>query len=314
LIAVGGAAVGIGSDIGGSIRFPAHFNGVIGFKSGSHRVSQAGHFPFTENPLQARMLGIGALAKSVDDARLINEILSDYPGEEKSLSDFIVSIPPVQRQYPISGDTAEQLRRVKEIVSGENRVTEDFPPMFEKMARLWQLIMSIDGGESIARIALGNRSPLIEYIKEIFTQNSDIHRYLTWAVIGANMFRPRGKQLAELQETLTQLDQESAEYFRGRILVLPVYHSPALPHGQVYKQIFSVRKSFLRYMPFVSVANVAGLPSLVIPAGASSSGLPISVQLISAVGNEQALFQLGKILEMRLRGYQRCISYDNRME
>ena len=37
LMAVGGAAAGIGADIGGSIRFPSHFNGVIGFKSGNGR-------------------------------------------------------------------------------------------------------------------------------------------------------------------------------------------------------------------------------------------------------------------------------------
>ena len=39
MISVGGAAAGIGSDIGGSIRFPSHFNGVIGFKSGNSQVS-----------------------------------------------------------------------------------------------------------------------------------------------------------------------------------------------------------------------------------------------------------------------------------
>ncbi|MFK4997846.1 amidase family protein [Bacillus sp. N9] len=44
LIAVGGAAAGIGSDIGGSIRFPSHFNGVIGFKSGRNQVDVGGSF------------------------------------------------------------------------------------------------------------------------------------------------------------------------------------------------------------------------------------------------------------------------------
>ena len=43
-MAVGGAAAGIGADIGGSIRFPSHFNGVIGFKVGNGQVSQKGYF------------------------------------------------------------------------------------------------------------------------------------------------------------------------------------------------------------------------------------------------------------------------------
>ena len=44
LIAIGGAAVGLGSDIGGSIRLPSHFNGVVGFKSGNSQVSSVGVF------------------------------------------------------------------------------------------------------------------------------------------------------------------------------------------------------------------------------------------------------------------------------
>src|SRR5699024_7401857 len=43
LLSIGGAAAGLGSDIGGSIRFPSHFNGVIGFKPGKYQVSQTGH-------------------------------------------------------------------------------------------------------------------------------------------------------------------------------------------------------------------------------------------------------------------------------
>ena len=85
LIAAGGAPVGIGSDIGGSIRFPAHFNGVVGFKSAKHQVSYEGGFPPVTEPLQARMLGIGAMAKTVRDAILINEIISQKVPESKYL-------------------------------------------------------------------------------------------------------------------------------------------------------------------------------------------------------------------------------------
>ena len=54
LIAAGGAAVGIGADIGGSIRFPAHFNGVIGFKSGMNQVPDDGLFPKLAHPFATK--------------------------------------------------------------------------------------------------------------------------------------------------------------------------------------------------------------------------------------------------------------------
>src|SRR5699024_8066190 len=77
LIAAGGAAAGIGSDIGGSIRFPSHFNGVVGFKPGKYQVSPNGHFPSENTPLQERMLGIGPMGKSVRDIALLYDVIAD---------------------------------------------------------------------------------------------------------------------------------------------------------------------------------------------------------------------------------------------
>jgi fatty acid amide hydrolase 2 len=310
LIAIGGSAVGIGSDIGGSIRFPAHFNGVIGFKSGRRQVSQVGHFPFVEHEWQERMLGIGALAKSVADAELIHAIIADEWLDGERSTACTVTIPPIRPQYPVGRETAELLEQVRDALSAEYVIREDEPPLFDKHAQIWQLIMSVDGGESIARLALDGRSPFREYVKEILFGRSDVHRYLSWALIGARMFRPSGRQLKELQQALHRMDEEGAAYFHQNVLVLPVYHSPAPPHGTLYRELFSIRKTFLTYIPYVAVANAMGLPALVIPVGESRNGLPIAVQLIAAVGNEHLLFHVGKMIEKRFRGYKRCRAFD----
>src|SRR5699024_3954985 len=63
LIGVGGAPCGLSSDIGGSIRIPSHFNGVVGFKPGKFQVSTSGHFPPDTHPLKERMSSIGPIGK-----------------------------------------------------------------------------------------------------------------------------------------------------------------------------------------------------------------------------------------------------------
>lgn len=317
LIAIGGSSVGIGSDIGGSIRFPAHFNGVIGFKSGSSQVSQVGHFPYTEHDLQTRMLGIGALSKSVRDAERINQLISNSPvkGNDK-LASFSVSIPAPLPEYPVSDDTLQILTQVEQKIAANlshtfiTSIRDDYPPMFEQVALLWQYIMSIDGGKSIAELALEGHSPWIAFLKERLFGTSRVHHYLSWALIGASLYKPSQKKIEKLYETLKQLDAEFAQYFNHHILILPVYHTHALPHGEVYQEIFHIRKTFLQYLPYIALANTMGLPSLVIPAGVSSEGLPISIQLISSIGNEAALFRLGNILEQEVRGYVRCSLHD----
>src|SRR5699024_4408563 len=75
LIAVGGAPVGMSSDIGGSIRFPSHFNGVVGFKPGMEQVAHDGFFPEVEEPLQRRMSHYGPIGKTVRDTKTVYKIV-----------------------------------------------------------------------------------------------------------------------------------------------------------------------------------------------------------------------------------------------
>ncbi|HLR09485.1 MAG TPA: amidase family protein [Bacillota bacterium] len=71
-----------------------------------------------------------------------------------------------------------------------------------------------------------------------------------------------------------------------------------------------LRKLFLQYMPYVAYANVWGLPSLTVPVGTDENDMPIGVQIISSNGNEEAIFQLGEVIEKEYRGYRRCTMMD----
>lgn len=307
-IAVGAAAAGIGSDIGGSIRFPSHFNGVIGFKSGNRQVSSAGSYPAEEHPLQQRMLGIGPMTKSVRDARNINRILANERPPEKDLKDFTISFLP-KMNLPLSMETARYLQSIRGFMAGELPITDDIPPYFTDTAVLWQEIMSIDGAAGAAAEAFGSRpaSPFKEFLMDKAGKQTEMHRYLSWALIGASLFRPSDRRVGEIEEIISKGDEELDDYLDKRILILPVYHTGAPAHGTVYKELFSIRKTYTRYIPYVAYANVWGLPALTVPVGADRDGMPIAVQLVSRVGNEEALFKLGELLEEEFKGYSRVI-------
>lgn len=313
LIAIGGAAVGFGSDIGGSIRFPAHFNGVIGFKSGKEQVPDGGHFPSTYEPLQRRMLGMGAIAKSVDDAELINGIVANALPLEISLEEFKLTVLSEPGSIPLGEETRQFMRQIEKRLGKDFPLEQEIPPFFQQMSLIWQLIMSYEGEGNMITTTFqeGAMSPLWEYVKEIFTGTSEFHRYFTWAVIGAGIFKPSKKRLAKLRAELAQADEQAKTYFHRRVLILPTYHTTALPHGQVYGEIFSIRKTYLRYLPYIALANVLGLPVLTVPVGKDSQGLPIGVQLVSGVANEKALFHFGRLLEQEFGGYIRCNKYDD---
>ncbi|TCS94925.1 amidase [Hazenella coriacea] len=312
LIAVGGAAVGVGSDIGGSIRFPAHFNGVIGFKSGNRQVPSEGSFPPITFPLQEQMLGIGAFSKSVDDSQLIYEIISDHHLEKRDLQTFKVVIPDLPADLPMQSETLRQLQHVQQLLSTEFTMHRDQPPYFQESAWMWQQIMSVDGGKNLVDLAAerGWSSVISDWTKAKIGLKPHLHPYLTWALMGAKMFKPNTQSWEKLVQLITIAQQAVDQYLRDRILILPVYHSTAPQHGKLYSEIFSIRKTFMKYMPTISYANTFGLPTLIMPIGTDEANMPLAVQLITAVGQEDALFQLGRYLEPLVRGYQRCTTFD----
>ncbi|WP_249308286.1 amidase [Lederbergia citrea] len=313
LIAVGGAAAGIGSDIGGSIRFPSHFNGVIGFKSGKGKVSQHGSFPAVEHPLQERMFGIGPISKTIADTKLIYNIIAKEAAPQANLEEFKIEILP-KTSYPLTHETAILMNKIREKLRRSLQIEEHIPPYFQESAVIWQEAMSIDGGKTTAEAALMHRSlnPAKEFLKEKLTGKSDYHYYLSWALIGTRLFKPSAKRVQEIERTILAGDQFLREYLKKRILILPVYHRTAPNHGDLYRELFSIKKTFKMYMPYVAYANTWGLPALTMPVGNDSEGMPIGVQLISQNGNEDAVFQLGEILENEFGGYKRCEAHDRK--
>ncbi|MGP4081405.1 amidase [Pseudalkalibacillus sp. R45] len=311
LMGAGGAAVGLGADIGGSLRFPCHFNGVVGFKSGNDQVSQQGNYPYVEFEEQKRMLGIGAMAKSVRDTRLLNNIIANHQPTSTNLSSFELVVPQFYA-CPLGVETGRLIRSIKEEFEQDFAMQVDEPPLFEESTLIWQQLMSMDGAKALRKhLMVNERQPSLyrEFLKSKYTR-SDIHSYLSWAMIGARMFKPSGRRLNTLRELLKKGDDRLRKYLDRRLIVMPVYHSPAPMHGQLYKELFSFQKTFLRYMPFIAYGNTWGLPSLIVPVGESSKGMPISVQVMSRVGNETALFEFGELLEQRYRGYVRCDKHD----
>lgn len=317
LIAVGGAAAGLGSDIGGSIRIPSHFNGVIGFKPGAFQFPDDGHFPPILEVNQKPMLGFGPIVKSVRDAALMYSII--HPSFQPPISwelpgDLNVVSFGSFHKTKCTKDTLYILHKAQESLCNLGATLQAKPPSFMKdVPEIWQLIMSEDGSKGIIELAYPDnpRGFYIDYFRAKLRLKAANHPYLSWAAIGTNMFSPNKKQRVWIQNFIQEGHRQLEELFGPNgIFIIPAYPSPAKKHGQIYAELFSITRSFRWVLPFTALANVFGLPAIVIPCARSGDGLPINLQVVSRVGDETLLFKVAAFLESEFGGYRRNGAYD----
>src|SRR5690625_4722860 len=260
ILAVGGAAAGIGSDIGGSIRLPSHFNGVFGFKSGKHSLSNEGHFPAAAIPLQQRMESYGPMGKSVRDMQLLYEIMTNQKFSPNATTDLTINILPTEVPYPLNKSTQRLLDQVAQFLKETHTIQRTIPPYFAESSELWQRIMSIDGSKPIEQLAFNDEpstSRLVwTYLREKSRKNTDWHRYLLWALLGSKLFKPSKVKVEEIEQIIIDGDQYLQTHLDNQLLIFPIYHTPTQSHGDVFGEIFSIRKTFKQYMPYLAYANV----------------------------------------------------------
>ncbi len=101
-IAAGESPLGLGSDIGGSIRVPAHFSGIQGLKPGSRRLTLLDDPRFFESGQEGLLPSPGPLAREVEDLELAMRILA-APGQDQI--DF--KVPPVPWSDPSKVDVSK---------------------------------------------------------------------------------------------------------------------------------------------------------------------------------------------------------------
>lgn len=92
IVGSGGAPIALGSDLGGSVRIPAYFNGVFGHLPSPGLVPLTGHFPVPEGELR-RMLYPGVLARRAADLAPVLRIIAGPDGEDEFALDSAVGDP-----------------------------------------------------------------------------------------------------------------------------------------------------------------------------------------------------------------------------
>jgi amidase len=285
IVAAGGSPFDIGSDYGGSLRYPAHCCGLCTLKPTSGRVPRSGHILPFGGFLDA-FQQVGPLTRSVRDLGYILPLISGPDGIDPSIVPMPLRDPADIRietlkvafhtANGILGPSAETVNAVKHaasLLAGRVRLVEEKRPAgIEKSYELMMQLLAADGGASIRRMLrdAGTEKHSVSWLKHAHPTDFD-----TFDALMMDWSRFRSRMLGIFREY--------------DVLLCPVNAFPAAPQDTL--------RDDLRAFSYTMTFNLTGYPVVVIRAGSSPEKLPIGIQIIAAPWREDIALALAAFLE-----------------
>jgi Asp-tRNA(Asn)/Glu-tRNA(Gln) amidotransferase A subunit family amidase len=299
IIAAGGSPLGIGTDIAGSIRLPAHFTGIVGLRPTSATLPEAGNWPPAYGRL-ADLEAIGPMARRVEDVALAFDVLRGATPEPLDLA--ALRGAPVAAWFddgliPSSGAINGGVQAAAMALQQAGMVRVAGSPAARRLAIIGWL--AYQGDEERRAIAGGFGggvawSPLREVLAALRGQprvTPGALMYWLASSYGSLLTRALGVDGAGWRAQLrAQLHALIGE--RG-VAVCPIFPTTAPRHGWP-------KRVLLMTLGYQAWVNLAGLPGLTVPVGRSGNGLPVGVQIVGGPGSERTILAAGLAIQRTL--------------
>ena len=309
----GGSAVAVakgivqfatGTDTGGSIRQPASFNGVYGFKPTYGTISRYGVVAMASSTDC-----IGFFARSAEDIDLLMQIcagqdekdlttLHDYYGAEgQSLSPLrigIVSDFDLSHVDPAVKKTFDD--KIAELKASGHEIVELSMPALKYALAVYYIVVPAEVASNLSRydgIRYGYRNEEAKSLDDVFekTRGSGFMPENKRRIMIGNFVLSSGFYDAyylKAQKARTLIIEEYNKAFEKCDFILtPVSPSPAFKLGEKVGDPVSMYLEDVMSVPL----NLAGLPGLAIPAGETESGLPVGLQIVGPRRSDKALLE-----------------------
>lgn len=287
-IATGMSPGGIGSDLAGSVRIPAHFCGIAALKPTTGRVPGEGQFPPSTGPYGLGAV-IGPMARSVGDLRWLFRVLANEIAPRVELKGLRVAWYAEDGFVPVTDETALAVTSAATALmeSGLN-VEERCPPHVERGNELW--------------LKLFSRASVVQLRQVYAGRESEGGSFVSWRLATADQIPP--PSLDEYIANWMDRDRLREELLRWMettpIIIAPVGATPAYEHDTLKVTVRGETFGTFRAFSYAQTFNVFDLPVVTVPAGRSAKGLPIGVQIVGRPHEEEMVLAVAEIVEQAL--------------
>lgn len=295
-LAAGMTPLGLGNDIGGSLRNPAFCCGIASLKPGLGRIPSASSIEPMSGVLVGQMMAVqGPMARSVGDLRLALGILAgphprdpwsfpaplEGPSPTRPLKVALVANPPGGTTD--AGIAAAVEQAGKELSAAGYAVESVAPPTVEEAIETWGRWLSWE---------LGLQG-------DVFRQLMSDEAFAFWEAFVGHFGTPTYADGVALMVKRHEIARAWSEFFaRYPVIVGPTWCQPQFAHGYDIAAPGGVAET-INLMRFVTPMNLLGLPVVCVPTGVTN-GLPVGVQVIGDRFREDLCLEVGEALEGRV--------------
>lgn len=306
----------LGSDTGGSIRQPAAFTGTTGIKPSYGRCSRYGMIAFASSLDQA-----GPITRTVEDAALVLQAISGYDAKDSTslnapVPNWAANINPnlkgkkigIPKEYMPDGLSAELKtlwdNGVEWLKSAGAEIVPVSLPHTEYALATYYIIAPAEASSNLARYD-GMRYGLrvtdgVKSLDEMYAKTrsagfgAEVKRRILMGtyVLSAGYYDAYYKK-AQRVRALIARDFEQA-FVKVDALLTPTAPTPAFAIGEKMEDPLTMYLNDVFTVP----ASLAGVPAMAVPAGLSSDGLPLGLQIIGKLYDEQTVFDVSRALEL----------------
>lgn len=314
LIAAQASPMGIGSDMGGSIRIPATFCGIYGHKPSATSVSVEGHFPHEHSPRRhhsipkSDLVSIGPITRHASDLLpLYNVLRSRQPSpddpparasEVVNFSDMTVYLlpdPEISLARSTSSEVSESVERAGRALAERGATLRSFPTdFFEKATGIYLTNLENMEMPSVEELS-GMEGPFGvtgELARKVLSSSRHTLPMLTLCLVD-KVFSPSETDVEKALHLTERLREELNDYLEpGNVLIMPTYPTRAPYHGRTLLRPFD--------MMYAAIFNVLDLPVTAAPVSYNNDEAPTGVQIVSPVGRDENGIGAAMALEEKL--------------
>ena len=315
-LAAGLTGLEAGSDIGSSIRNPAHFCGVYGHKPTWGIVPRHGQaLPWQGAPVDIDV--VGPLARSSDDLALALSIMAgpdaiEAPGwqlklkppRQKRLRDYTVALMLDAPDIAVDREVQERLQALADFLRREKvRVDERARPAID-MDEAFRVYTTL------LRSATSDRQSDADFEKNVGIARAlapDDETYYARSIRSAVLSH---RDWLAANEARHRMRRAWSEFFTTYDLLLcPVASTAAFPHdqqGERYERTLMVngtRVPVTDHLFWAGYSGVSYLPSTAAPCGFTAGGLPVGVQIVGPQYGDLTCLAFAKLLEHEFQGF-----------